>query len=64
MGNDYDKIIKENLRDIVGTLIKKVIGIKTEKLIQVDPNLPKTSERKADFVFKINPDKYNKQSRI
>jgi len=59
MGSDYDKIIKENLRDIIGTLIKKVIAINPKKITQLNPILQKTDERKADFVYKVYP--YNQQ---
>lgn len=55
MANQYDRIIKENLRGIVNVLIKNVIGIKSKKIKTLETKFQRTEERKADFILEIHP---------
>jgi hypothetical protein len=53
MPKQYDKIIKENLKDVAATLITKVIGLKIVKYTAIETKLQITNEREADFIFRV-----------
>ncbi|MBF0517771.1 MAG: hypothetical protein HQK97_11765 [Nitrospirae bacterium] len=53
MSKQYDKILKEILRDVVDTLITKVIGLKVVKSTAIETKLQITNEREADFILQV-----------
>ncbi|MEO5360497.1 MAG: hypothetical protein H7843_08615 [Nitrospirota bacterium] len=53
MPKQYDKIIKEILKDVVGTLLTNVIGLKTVKSTAIETKLQITNEREADFILMV-----------
>lgn len=53
MPKRYDKILKEILKDVVDTLITKVIGLKIVKSTAIETKLQITNEREADFIFRV-----------
>lgn len=55
MSKRYDKIIKENLKEVVETLINIVLGIKAKQIIPLDTKLQITDEREADFILRVKP---------
>lgn len=51
MGQDYDKIIKENIESIILPLARKVLGIpEPEGLVEIPDDVQYTIERKPDFL--------------
>lgn len=51
MGQDYDKIIKENIESIILPLAKKVLNMpEPEGLLEIPDDLQYTIERKPDFL--------------
>lgn len=51
MGQDYDKIIKENIESIILPLARKVLGIPDpEGLVEIPDDVQYTIERKPDFL--------------
>jgi hypothetical protein len=53
---DYDKIFKESFQALSQTLLSTLIGIDASSLETVSTTLPRTIERRADFVaIGINP---------
>ncbi len=57
MAQEYDKIIKENLKPIVLSLLHKTLGIEIQRHELLYPELTYTHEREADFILLI----YTKQ---
>jgi hypothetical protein len=53
MAQQYDKILKEILKDVVETLITKVIGLKIVKATLIETKLQITNEREADFILLV-----------
>ncbi len=53
MGQDYDKIFKENIEEIILPLAKKVLNIDPEGLEEIPNDLQHTIERKPDFLKKV-----------
>jgi predicted transposase/invertase (TIGR01784 family) len=47
---DYDKIFKENIEKIGASLLSKLCGLELVDLEQVSTTIPRTLERRADFV--------------
>ncbi|TAG05792.1 MAG: hypothetical protein EAZ44_02925 [Cytophagia bacterium] len=50
MAQDYDKIFKENIEEVILPLIDKLLGIRPEKLEEIPDDLQKTIERRPDFL--------------
>ena len=53
MYQDYDKIFKENIEEIILPLAKKVLNIDPEGLEEIPDDLQHTIERKPDFLKKV-----------
>lgn len=53
MAQEYDKIIKENLKGLVIELIRKTTDIRPESYEILYPELQFTMDRTADFILKI-----------
>ena len=53
MSKRYDKVIKELLKDVMVTLITKVIGLKVVKSTAIETKLQITNEREADFIIRV-----------
>jgi predicted transposase YdaD len=53
MSQRYDKILKEMLKDVVDTLITKVIGLKIVRSTAIETKLQITNEREADFILRV-----------
>ncbi len=53
MAQDYDKIFKENIEEIILPLAKKVLNIDPEGLEEIKDDLQHTLERKPDFLKKV-----------
>ena len=47
---DYDKIFKENFSKVANSLLVKLCGIAPDNIENVDTILPRTLERRADFL--------------
>jgi predicted transposase/invertase (TIGR01784 family) len=47
---DYDKIIKENIEKISESILHKICGITLESMENISATMPKTIERRADFL--------------
>lgn len=60
MAQDYDKIFKENIEEIILPLAEKILHIHPETLEEIPDDLQRTIERKPDFLKKVthsDPDK-------
>ncbi|MCU0447473.1 MAG: hypothetical protein MUE85_21455 [Microscillaceae bacterium] len=53
MAQDYDKIFKENIEQIILPLAEKILQIHPEKLVEIPDDLQRTIERKPDFLKKV-----------
>ncbi len=53
MAQDYDKIFKENIEEIILPLAKKLLNIDPEGLEEIKDDLQYTIERKPDFLKKV-----------
>lgn len=53
MAKDFDKIIKENLKEVIDVLIHRVLKINAKRTIILESNLQITDEREADFILKV-----------
>lgn len=53
MPNQYDKILKEIIDEVIDTLISRVIGLKVVKSERLEAKLQITNEREADYVLKV-----------
>lgn len=53
MAQDYDKIFKENIEEIILPLVEKLLGIVPEGLEKISIDIQKTIERKPDFLKKV-----------
>ncbi len=53
MAQDYDKIFKENIEEIIMPLAEKILHIQTEALEEIPDDLQRTIERKPDFLKKV-----------
>ncbi len=56
MAQDYDKILREVLRDIFPAVAQKVLGIPAGKYQPLPADLQYTSEREADQVWLVTPE--------
>jgi hypothetical protein len=50
MAKDFDKIIKENIEATIIPLMKKVLGIEPESMLEIPDDLQRTIERYPDFL--------------
>jgi hypothetical protein len=50
MAQDYDKIFKENIEQIILPLAEKILHIRPQKLLEIPDDLQRTIERKPDFL--------------
>ena len=53
MAQEYDKIFKENIEEIILPLAKKLLNIDPEGLEEIKDDLQHTLERKPDFLKKV-----------
>ncbi|MBF0321017.1 MAG: hypothetical protein HQL01_14555 [Nitrospirae bacterium] len=53
MAKQYDTILKEILKDVVDTLISKVLGLKIVRSTAIEAKLQITNEREADFILLV-----------
>ncbi|KWT87413.1 hypothetical protein [Candidatus Magnetominusculus xianensis] len=53
MAKQYDTILKEIIKDVVDTLISKVIGLKIVRSTAIEAKLQITNEREADFILLV-----------
>lgn len=53
MANDYDKIFRENIEELILPLVEKLMNLKTERMEEIPDDLQWTIERKPDFLKKI-----------
>ncbi len=53
MYNKYDKIFKENLEEIFLPLAKRLLGIESDRLIEIPDDLQVTKELFPDFLKKV-----------
>lgn len=53
MAQDYDKIFKENIEEIIVPLAEKLLNVRLEKLEKITQDLQHTIERKPDFFKKV-----------
>ncbi|KWT87093.1 hypothetical protein [Candidatus Magnetominusculus xianensis] len=53
MANEFDRIIKETLREGLDVLLEQVLHIKYKAIRQIDTKLQITDEREADFIVVI-----------
>ncbi len=56
-GNIYDRIFKENARELFLPLVEKQLGIKIITYEALPEKLQKTTEREADFLYKVITEK-------
>ena len=56
---DYDKIIKETIEKVGTPILQKLLGIETTSIEDVPTTIPRTIERRADFL-KIGTDSLTK----
>ena len=56
-GNIYDRIFKENARELFLPLIEKKLGFKIISYNAMPEKIQKTTEREADFLYKIKTQK-------
>lgn len=54
MANNYDKILKENINELIFPLAHKVLGLDFSQMEDVAFDLQTTLERKPDFIKKVN----------
>ena len=47
---DYDNIIKETMESIGGPILRKLVGIDTNSLQNLEKELPRTIVRRTDFL--------------
>ena len=50
---DYDKILKEVLSGSITALLDKLCGIKARKIKMLPVSVPRTKEKRADFVLEV-----------
>ncbi|MCI4626894.1 MAG: hypothetical protein L3V56_13190 [Candidatus Magnetoovum sp. WYHC-5] len=56
MSKEYDKVIKELLKDTVEALLEKITGVDISKAELIEPKMQITDEREADFILKALKD--------
>ncbi|RMD88992.1 MAG: hypothetical protein D6813_11325, partial [Calditrichaeota bacterium] len=54
---DFDRILKENLKEVAEAVLRKIIGIEAISVETLDTKLPITDEREADFILNVNDNK-------
>lgn len=54
MANEYDKIFKENIEELLPFIVDKLLGIPTDQLEEIPDEVQTTVERKPDFLKKVN----------
>ena len=55
MAQDYDKLLKEILRELFPAITQKVLGIQADKLEALPFDLQYTTELKTDQLYKVTP---------
>jgi len=63
MAQDFDKVFKENIEEIILPLAEKILDIHPYKLLEIPDNIQKTIERQPDFL-KMVLDKEDKPEYI
>ena len=53
MSNEYDKIIRENIEEVILPLADKILGISPVSMEEIPDDLQTTIERKPDFLKKV-----------
>ncbi|MBF0608908.1 MAG: Rpn family recombination-promoting nuclease/putative transposase [Magnetococcales bacterium] len=53
MSGQYDRIIKETMRDVVDVLISKVMKIDVVSVTNIESKMQVTDEREADFLLRV-----------
>ena len=53
MGQEYDKILKENIEALIIPLADKLLGLSLDKLEELPDDLQTTLERKPDFLKRV-----------
>ncbi|MDW8295482.1 MAG: hypothetical protein RMJ97_01240, partial [Raineya sp.] len=57
MAQEYDKILKENIEEIILPLAEKLLHLQAKNLEEIPDDLQRTLERRPDFLKKvIEPD--------
>ncbi|MCI4625708.1 MAG: hypothetical protein L3V56_07075 [Candidatus Magnetoovum sp. WYHC-5] len=54
MSKEFDKVIKELLKDTVEALLEKITGVDIKKAELLEPKMQITDEREADFILKAH----------
>lgn len=54
MANEYDKIFKENIEELLPFLVTRLLGVNADQLEEMPDELQITTERKPDFLKKVN----------
>ena len=54
MANEYDKIFKENIEELLPFVVAKLLGIGIDQLEEIPDDVQTTVERKPDFLKKVN----------
>ncbi len=57
MGNDYDKILKENIAALLLPLTEKYLGIRIKDSRELKDKLQATIEKEPDFIRVVRTDK-------
>ncbi len=60
MGNEYDRIIKENIESVILPLADRLLGIHLKVIEEIPDDLQLTVERKPDFTRKVTDDQNKK----
>ena len=55
MANEYDKIFKENIEELLPYLAHRLLGIDANTFEELPDDLQTTVERKPDFLKRVNP---------
>jgi len=53
IAKDYDKIIKESLKEVIEVIMKRILGINLKSYTALESKLQVTEERKPDFLIKV-----------
>lgn len=55
MANDYDRIFKENIEELLPFLLRKILNLEVKSWENISTEIPLTLERKPDFLKKVYP---------
>ncbi|MBF0565822.1 MAG: hypothetical protein HQK89_11310 [Nitrospirae bacterium] len=53
MAGQYDRVLKETFKEVIGVIIKKVLNIDAVSITPLDTKLQITNEREPDLLFLI-----------